>query len=125
MEDGGWRSIQKSTLYLHSLSSLRPSSIYEIDKFPAPFDACDSHPVTIIIEAGIRKLRRRDPEFAFLREPLSHDSFQLRPEIVFIPVLENTVTFAVLRGAFAKDVGKVFRHHAGDGVHVMRRDGFL
>src|SRR5207237_5140594 len=66
------------------------SPVDKIDKLPAPLHASDPDPISCIIERGIGKLRRRDPEIVLLHEPLRQDRIQLRPEAVFIPVLENS-----------------------------------
>src|SRR5438067_12300216 len=86
MENGGWRLFQKSILNPPSSILASTSSIHEIDELPASFAPPQ---LAVVIQGRIGELRRGDPEVVLLHETLGHDSFQLRPEIVFIPVLKN------------------------------------
>src|SRR2546423_537224 len=116
IEDGG-----RVKAILYPPSSLRPSPVDEIHELPATLDPSNPDAVTVVIQRRIGKLRRRHPELVLLRELLRENPFQLRPEIVFIPILENAIA-----GFFRiKAVTEIFRHHAGERVYVVRRDSFL
>src|SRR5437588_12546513 len=114
MEDGEWRMAIVSKIYpqssiLYPLSSLQSSPVYKVDKLPAAPDPLNSHAVAVVIKRRVGELRRSDPEFALFHEPFGHDPFQLRPEIVFIPVLKHAVPLAIFRRRLAKDISEIFR----------------
>src|SRR3954468_4753632 len=92
-------------------------SIDEVNELPAAFDALDADAVAVVIQARIGPLRRSDPKIILLREFLGEDAFELRPKIVFIPVLENAVP-GFLR---VEAVAEVLGHHSRDRVRIVRR----